>query len=416
MKKTTKFLCTILMLAIVMAFFAVSVPAAQADEIAYQAYKLKPENLLYPSHYYENADCTGIPVKHTFIKIPSGYPSFGCDNNKNSGLTSKPIKFNDLVDNGGSKVPTCVIDLALGGEPIKVLGFGMTLRSHFDCEPLHVKIQVSSNAAGTQWTTVYEEDDIKWESLTKRWFFAQEVDAYMIRLLVLDLDEVNLAQEGTYYDPIQGDETRFAYSEVYVLTKRTEDTSNSGSSSGSTSSTRPTSPSSSGSTTTGTRPAFTIPVSGGQTATTAPTQAPTQAATKAPTQAATQAPTQAATQAPTQGATTAPTQPATQGTSTAPTDATSAPTEPVGTVDPTTTETVEPNAPAETTPEVTEPTNEPTVEATVAPTTGETTDTNTDNGAQDAPKDNSLIIIIAIAAAAVIAGVVVFVIIKKKKA
>lgn len=412
MKKTTKFLCTILMLAIVMAFFAVSVPAAQADEVAYQAYKLKPENLLYPSHYYENADCTGIPVKHTFIKIPSGYPSFGCDNNKNSGLTSKPIKFNDLVDNGGSKVPTCVIDLALGGEPIKVLGFGMTLRSHFDCEPLHVKIQVSSDAAGTQWTTVYEEDDIKWESLTKRWFFAQEVDAYMIRLLVLDLDEVNLAQEGTYYDPIQGDETRFAYSEVYVLTKRTEDTSNSGSSSGSTSSTRPTSPSSSGSTTTGTRPAFTIPVSGGQTATTAPTQA----ATQAPTQAATQAPTQAATQAPTQGATTAPTQPATQGATTAPTDATSAPTEPVGTVDPTTTETVEPNAPAETTPEATEPTNEPTVEATVAPTTGETTDTNTDNGAQDAPRDNSLIIIIAIAAAAVIAGVVVFVIIKKKKA
>ena len=105
--------------------------------------------MLYPVHYYDNAEMTGEPIMHSFIKIQSGWPLFGCDNNRGSGLTSKPYKFKQLYDayvDGGSKgkvvVPCCV----------------------------------------------------------------------------LDLDEVDIEAEGTYYDEILGDETRFAYSEIDVYT------------------------------------------------------------------------------------------------------------------------------------------------------------------------------------------------------
>ena len=105
--------------------------------------------MLYPMHYYDNAEMTGEPIMHSFIKIQSGWLLFGCDNNRGSGLTSKPYKFKQLYDayvDGGSKgkvvVPCCV----------------------------------------------------------------------------LDLDEVDIEAEGTYYDEILGDETRFAYSEIDAYT------------------------------------------------------------------------------------------------------------------------------------------------------------------------------------------------------
>ncbi len=423
MRKTTKLLCMVLALACVLAFFAVCAPTAQAADSDYEAIRLKSANMLYPSHYYENAECTGVPVQHTFIKVPSGYPSFACDNNNNSGLTSKPIKFNDLLDNGGSYVPTCVIDLALGGEAVKIAGFGLTLRSHFDCEPLHIKIQVSTDAAGTQWNTVFEKKNIQWDSITSRWYF-DETDAYMVRLLVLDLDEVDLAAEGDYYDKIEGDQTRFAYSEVDVYVK-TGEGGNGGSSSGNTP--KPTTPTQTTTRPGGiqlpgqntTKPVTTQPAATQPAATQPSTKAPT---TPAATQPSTKAPT---TPAATQPSTKAPTTPvATQPGTQAPTTATTVVTEPTGTVDPSAptepTGTVDPSAPtvdpsAPTDEPTVAPTDEPTVAPTVEATEPEATTPTTDTGAEET-SDNSWIIIVAIVAAAVIAGGAIYFIIKKKKA
>ncbi|MBQ7817273.1 MAG: hypothetical protein IJ388_00550 [Oscillospiraceae bacterium] len=373
--------------------------------------------MLYPNNYYTNVKMTGEPVENTIIKVQSLYPKAAIDNNNGSELCSYPVKFNELYDNyiangstGNVKIPCCVIDLALGGDPVEIAAFGMTLRKYFDCLPLHIKIQVATDAAATNWVTVYEQDDVQWVDLITRWTF-DPIDAYQVRFLALDLDEVDTLQEDSeYFGALLGDETRFCYAEVDVYTL------NEGGSTSGGSTTKPTT----GGSQAPTRPGIQAPTRPGQSATQAPTQKPTQATTQAPTQTPTQKPTtQDATQSPTQAPTQAPTTNAGQTTTVAPTVAPtenpSAPTvEP--TVDPSA-PTVDPSAPTETTP--VEPTEgEPTVtptegEPTQAPTT-EATAPTTDNGEEEKP-NNSWIIIVAIVAVAAVVGGAVFFIIKKKR-
>lgn len=411
MKRFPKLIVTLLLLAMVIGIFA-AIPVAAANE--YEEFiKIKARHV--EAGHYTTLACDGELVQHS--ANPNYREEVGClvDNDNHGAYWSKPYKFNDLKGNGGTTVPAAIFDVAAanGNAPLAVAAFDLRLRSSYDCRPLHVVVQATTAADSNTWTTLADKKFTiaDWDSNPKQRVEFTETSVYKLRLLVYDIGDADVAaDEYKDYQVVKGDETRFTLSEIGIMTIK-----QGGSSSGNSGSNAPTNPTSGGSS----RPSFTLPVVGGQTATTAPTQAPTQAATQAPTQAATQAPTQAATAAPTQ--------PATQGTTVAPTGTVTTPTEPTGTVNPDVpteptgtvdpsapTETVDPSAPVETTPEATEPTAAPTVEPTVAPTTGETTDT--DNGTQEEPKDNSLIIIIAIAAAAVVAGVVVFIIIKKKKA
>lgn len=418
MKRFPKLIVTLLLLAMVVGIFA-AIPVAAATE--YEEFiKIKARHV--EAGHYTNTACTGDLVQHS---ANNNYrEEVGClvDNDNKGGYWSKPYKFSALKDQGGTTVPAAIFDVATanGNAPLAVAAFDLRLRTSYDCEPLHVAIQATTAADSNNWVTLADKkfSISDWDANPKQRIEFPETTVYKIRLLVYDIGDCDPAADP-YKDYVvcKGDETRFTLSEIGIMTVK-----KGGSSSGNSGSNAPTTPTSGGSS----RPSFTLPVVGGQTATQAPTQKPTQKPTQAPTQKPTTGG-QTATQAPTQGATTAPTQPATQGTTVAPTGTIttpteptgtvnpSAPTEPTGTVDPSApTETVDPSAPVETTPEATEPTAAPTVEPTVAPTTGETTDT--DNGTQEEPKDNSLIIIIAIAAAAVVAGVVVFIIIKKKKA
>ena len=395
---------------------------------------MKAENLIYPSHYYSTEEMTDTPIKHTFIKIANLYPVAAVDNSNKSALCSKPYKFAQLYDNwvangksGDLVIPCCVIDIALGGEPVEIAAAGMTLRQHFDCQPIHMKIQVATDAAATNWVTVYDATNIVWDSLSKRWSF-DPIEAYQVRFIALDIGDVNIKEEGDYYDPIKGDETRFTYAEVDVYTLKSDAGSDT---------TTPTQKPTSGSQTPATRPVIQTPTRPVTGQTTTPTQAPTrapsptatQAPTKAPTQAATQAPTKApsqtATQAPSQTATQAPSQTATQAptTNVTTTEPTVAPTEPV--VDPsapTVEPTVEPSAPVETVdPSVPteEPTEAPTEEATVAPTEEATepvaTEPIDETDGEVEPKGFPWVIVAVAGAVVVAAGAVAAVIIIKKK-
>lgn len=374
MRNFTKHLCLALALVCVLACFAGVTPKAKAADSDYETYRLKVENLLYPSHYYDNVEMSNTPIQHTFIKIASLYPGAAIDNSNNSALCSKPYKFMQLYDNwvangknGSVVIPCCVVDLALGGDPVEIAGFGMTLRSHMDCQPLHIQIQVATDAAATNWVTVYDEDDIQWDVISKRWYF-DPIDAYQVRILALDIDDVNIEEEGDYYDPIKGDETRFTFAEVDVYTRKE------GASTGSQTATQPATQGS-------TRPSGGINLGGLGGATQPATQAPTGSVTTEPT-------------------------------GTAPTEPTVDPSAPTETVDPSApTDATEPEATVEATePEATTAETEP--EVTTAATEPETDTSNTDNGAEEKP---NLGLIIGIAAV-VVAGVVIFVIIKKKRA
>ena len=437
MNNLVKRLCLILALATLILCIANAVPSAKAagsdsdSDSDYEAFRLKSEHMLYPSHYYSTVEMTDIPKEHTFIKIASGYPDFGCDNRNNSALCSKPYKFSELYDyyvaNGSTGkvvIPCCVLDLALGGDPVEVAGFGMTLRSHFDCRPIHLKIQVATDADAKNWITVYDATNIEWESISKRWYF-DPVNAYQIRVVALDIDEVDKAEEGDYYDPIQGDETRFTYAEVDVYTLRQGDT------------TTPTTPSKNptASTESATRPAFNFPAATTKPTTPAATTKPTTAATAKPTTpAATTAPTTPiATVAPTTPiATVNPTTVVTEPVATEAATVVTTPSEtlPVDTTEPTvdavidpdasTEETVDPSAPTEEIVEPSTPTEavptEPEVTEGAVPEASEPLATvpSTDTTVEEKP-DNTAIIIVAVVAAAAVIGGAVFFIIKKKK-
>lgn len=431
MKRFPKLIVTLLVLAMAIGIFA-AIPVSAAND--YEALRFTTDHLTVG--HYTTPDMNGEIVKHSANKDYKH--EIGCmiDNDNKGAYWSKPYKFSDLKDEGGSIVPVVLIDVAAynGGNPLAVAAFEFRLRSAMDARPLHVVLQATTAANSNTWTTLADKKftDADWDVSPKQRIEFPETTVYLFRFLAYSIGEVDpAADEYKDYIVCKGDETRLALAEIDLLKVRE---GGSGSTGGNTQT-----PTTGGNTQTPTRPNnINIPTRPGTT--TAPTQSatktPTQPATKAPTQPATQAATKAPTQPATQSATKAPTQPATQAptqaatqtatqaptTTTEPTG-TAAPTEPTATVDPSaTTEptgTVDPSAPTEDPSAPTEeptvaPTEEPTVAPTVEATEPEATTPTTDNGTEQKP-NNSWIIIVAIAAVAVIGGGAVFFIIKKKK-
>ncbi len=421
MKRFPKLIVTLLLLAMVIGIFAAMPVAAASD---YQVYRIKSAQITVG--YYPDLSMTGEPVKNSANPIYTKEVACLIDNDNNSAFWSTPFKFKDFKDQGGTKVPVVLIDVANGGEGVAISAYDMRLRSYFDCMPLHFELQATTSAGSDNWTTLVKKSGLTWDSISQRFEFP-ETTVYKVRILFYDIGDANISDDSGMYETLLGDETRFSLAEIDLLQKKEGD------STGNTGTTpKPTTPGGQGTT----RPGILFPTKpvGGQTTTQPATKAPTQPATKAPTQPATQAPTKApgtqtttpATKAPTQPATQAPTKaPGTQTTTPVATQpGTVAPTEPTGTVDPSAptepTGTVDPSAPTEPTGTVdpSAPTDEPTEEPTVAPTVEatepEATTPATDNGTEEQP-DNTWIIIVAIVAAAAIAGGAIFFIIKKKK-
>ena len=408
MKRFPKLIVTLVVLAMAIGIFA-AMPVAAAD---YTAVRLKP-TIMTVGHY-TSLDMKGEIIKHS---ANSNYNhEVGCmiDNKNDGGYWSKPYKFKDFKDEGGSIVPVILIDLASDnkGEGVKIAGYDMRLRHYYDCMPIHFELQATLSPDSNTWTSIIEKDNLAWETINLRFEFP-EVTVYKVRILFYNIDQADVARDTDYcgevnYKQLLGDETRFTLAEIDLL-QLAEGGSEGGSNGGST--TKPTQGS--------TRPTGGINLGGFGGATQPATPAPTD-----PTQGATQKPTTQATTQPATGNTGA-TQPATQApttnvTTTEPTGV--APTEP--TVDPSApTETVDPSAPTDVTepdgtvdatePEATTGATEP--EATTGATEPEATTPTTDNEGGEEEKSN-LGLIIGIAAAVVVAGVVVFFIIKKKRA
>ncbi len=433
MKRFPKLIVTLLLLAMVIGIYA-AIPVAAANE--YDALRLKSSHLTV-GHYATTA-MDGEIVQHSANKNYKEEITCLVDNSNSNGYWSKPYKFKDLKDEGGSIIPVILIDVAAvgNGSPVAIAGFDLRLRNSFDCRPLHVVLQVTTSEGSNSWTTVADKkfSSSDWDASPKQRIEFNETTAYKFRALFYNIGDADVAADAYKdYEVVKGDETRLALTEIDLLTIRVGGSDSTGGT---------TNPTTGGNTQTpATRPSINIPTRPGTTtaptqpATKAPTQAATQAPTKAPnqpaTQPATKAPTQAATQAPTkaprQTTTVAPTQPATQTGTTAPTTATAAPTEPTGTVDPSAptepTGTVDPSAPTEETVDPSAPTEEPTVAPTDEPTVAPTVETTepqattgtTDSGTEETPKDFPWVIVVIIAAAAVVAGGAVFFIIKKKK-
>ena len=117
MKKFTKILVALLVLATFVGIFA-AMPALAAPE--YKAIALKTAQLTVG--HYTNTALTGDIVQHSANK--NYKEEVGCmiDNDNKGAYWSKPYKFSDLKDNGGSIVPTVLIDVANGGDPVTISG------------------------------------------------------------------------------------------------------------------------------------------------------------------------------------------------------------------------------------------------------------------------------------------------------
>jgi len=334
MKRFPKLIVTLLVLAMVIGIFT-AIPVAAAND--YEALRLKVSHLT--AGHYTTTAMDGEIVQHSANKDYK--EEIGCmiDNDNSGAYWSKPYKFNELRDNGGSITPVVLIDVAAfgNGSPVAVAGFDLRLRSAFDCRPLHVVLQATTEDGSNNWKTLADKKftDADWEASPKQRIEFPETTVYKFRLLAYDIGDVNPAKDD-YKDYVvcKGDETRLALSEIDLL-KYKEGGSASGNG-GST--TKPTTGGSQGATRPG---GISIPT---RPAPTTATQAPT-TATQAPTQKPTTSGGQTATQAPTQKPTTS------QGATVAPTTATVAPTTPTGTVDPSAptdpTGTVDPSAPTD---------------------------------------------------------------------
>ena len=213
MRKIVKILSVLLCLVICVGLFASVTSAADA----YKKVAIKSAQLTVG--HYTNAELTGSLVRH--CANPNYDYEVTCliDKDKASAYWSKPYKFDDLKDgvNETNLVPAILINLTTDGKPTNVAAFEAYLRSYLDCQPLHVEIQVATDPEGTNWVSVFEQDDIKW---SKRWirfdFPDGNVAAYQLRFLVYDISDANTAKEDGYggYQVPLGDETRFALAEI----------------------------------------------------------------------------------------------------------------------------------------------------------------------------------------------------------
>ena len=363
MKKVAKLTTVLLCLALAISLLASVSVAASA----------KPTKIPLSSSQLEVGKYTNTDLTGEIVNI-SANPNYeverGCliDKGLNGGYWSKALKFNELKDNGGSTVPVIMFNLEKDGKPTDVGMVELSIRNYFDCMPLHFEVQVLTEANGTTWTSVFEQDDIEWMSQTKKFEFpAGNVAAYKLRVLFYDIGEPNIEEDTGTYETLAGDETRFSLAEIAL---------------------------------------YTLPE--GSTPSTQPTTKPTEATNK-PTEPKATEPKATEPEA-TEPKVTEPeaTEPeATEPEATEPEVTEPEATEPEATEpEATEPETTEPEA---TEPEATEP-EETEPEATQAPTDAPATNNDT----KEEPKGNAGLII-GIVAAVVVIGAVVFFVIKKKK-
>ena len=369
MKKVAKLTSILICLAMAISLLASVTTAAPAKYT-----KLRISSSQVEVGMYTNTDLTGEIVNISANPNYEQEKTCLVDKGLKGGYWSKALKFKDLKDNGGSNVPVILFDMTQEGKPTNVAAVELSIRHYFDCMPLHFEVQALTEANGSNWVSVFEQDDILWMSQTIRFDFpGGNVAAYKLRVLFYDIAEPNIEDDTGTYETLAGDETRFTLAEIalYSLPE-------------------------------GSTPEVTNPP------TTPPTEKPTEPTSK-PTEPAETDP--AATDpAETDPAETDPaeTDPAeTDPAETDPAETDPAETDPVET-DPVETDTVETDPvetdPAETDPKETEP------EATNKPT--EAPSDNKD--AKEEPKNNAGLII-GIVAAVVVIGAVVFIVIKKKK-
>ncbi len=143
------------------------------------------------------------------------------DNDLENSFWSKPIKFVDLYDEGGTWIPAIEVNLTRDGKPAEnVAAFKYWVRDMFDCLLTHFAIQVATDAAKTQWETVYEEGgngvDAVWDDYPMTFYF-DPVTAYAIRIIAFNIDEPNYTGDAGLYDSLEGDDTRLCCSELRIL-------------------------------------------------------------------------------------------------------------------------------------------------------------------------------------------------------
>ena len=143
------------------------------------------------------------------------------DNDLENSFWSKPIKFVDLYDEGGTWIPAIEVNLTRDGKPAENVGaFKYWVRDLFDCLLTHFAIQVATDAAKTQWETVYEEGgngvDAVWDDYPMTFYF-DPVTAYAIRIIAFNIDEPNYTGDAGLYDSLEGDDTRLCCSELRIL-------------------------------------------------------------------------------------------------------------------------------------------------------------------------------------------------------
>ena len=143
------------------------------------------------------------------------------DNDLENSFWSKPIKFVDLYDEEGTWIPAIEVNLTRDGKPAENVGaFKYWVRDMFDCLLTHFAIQVATDAAKTQWVTVYEEGgngvDAVWDDYPMTFYF-DPVTAYAIRIIAFNIDEPNYTGDRGLYDTLEGDDTRLCCSELRIL-------------------------------------------------------------------------------------------------------------------------------------------------------------------------------------------------------
>ena len=225
MKRFPKLLVALLLLAMVVGIFAAMPVAAASD---YTAVRVKSTNITVG--YYPDLSMTGDPIPNS---ANSNYKKeVGClvDNDNNSGYWSTPFKFKDFKDQGGTKVPVIIFDVAAGndGNPVTIAGYDMRLRHYFDCMPFHFELQAITDAGSNSWTKIIEKSGLTWDTITQRFEFP-EVTVYKVRVLFYDIGDADISNDSGTYETLLGDETRFSLAEVDLLQKKEGDSTSGGS-------------------------------------------------------------------------------------------------------------------------------------------------------------------------------------------
>ena len=210
MKKVAKLTSILICLAMAISLLASVTTAAPAKYT-----KLRISSSQMEVGMYTNTDLTGEIVNISANPNYEQEKTCLVDKGLKGGYWSKALKFKDLKDNGGSNVPVILFDMTQEGNPTNVAAVELSIRHYFDCMPLHIEVQAITEANGSNWVSVFEQDDILWMSQTIRFDFpGGNVAAYKLRVLFYDIAEPNIEDDTGAYETLAGDETRFTLAEI----------------------------------------------------------------------------------------------------------------------------------------------------------------------------------------------------------